>query len=444
MKYHIGIITARKSLRNLQNSDALMRELCDITYLPYSTTMELTNLYLENANKFDGFLFSGQYPHDYIIENVCAISKPCRFLDLADRDYYRVIARLHTHYPNIDIRRVVFEGIGRDFRTVDQTPIFDDISPADRQPHFNNFSYTFMAQNLHQRYDLSIKKYCQMWREGTADMIVTRLTNIADQLKAENVPHILLQPCPATVMETFKNLLADIQSTHIQNNLTACCVIQIAHDAPTLDEFELLGKRLDDFNAQQNMCFVLRRDGDSFDAITSGSAVRELTSGYTTCLLTSSLFEMLPFSTHIGWGVGFDIVSAHQKALRAIQESRRDNSRYTYMVNEANELVGPLCGDRTISYQLRPSDRTNRIAKVLGISPINLEKLISLQEKKHISEFSSSDLAFYLDITPRSATRILQKLVQYGAATQINSLHLNNRGRPASIYEIDLERVTLL
>ena len=78
---------------------------------------------------------------------------------------------------------------------------------------------------------------------------------------------------------------------------------------------------------QRNMCFVFRRDGDSFGVIKSGAAMRELTSGYTTCLLTSSLFEMFPFSTHIGWGVGFDIVSAHRKALRAIQESRRDTLR---------------------------------------------------------------------------------------------------------------------
>ena len=171
--------------------------------------------------------------------------------------------------------------------------------------------------------------------------------------------------------------------------------------------------------------------------------MQELTSGYTTCLLTSSLFEMLPFSTHIGWGLGFDIVNAHQKAMRALQESRRDTNRYTYLVNESDEIVGPLCGDRTISYQLRPSPHTNKIAKALGISPINLEKLISLQEKKHITEFSAGDLAFYLDITPRSATRILQKLLQYGAATQINRLHLNSRGRPAAIYEIDLEQIHL-
>ena len=47
MRIHIGIITARVSLPNLQTVDEQMRKKCDITYLPYSNTMELTNLYLE-------------------------------------------------------------------------------------------------------------------------------------------------------------------------------------------------------------------------------------------------------------------------------------------------------------------------------------------------------------------------------------------------------------
>ena len=81
------------------------------------------------------------------------------------------------------------------------------------------------------------------------------------------------------------------------------------------------------------------------------------------------------------------------------------------------------------------------IAKKLGISPINLEKLTSLQKKKNISEFSANDLVFYLDITPRSATRILKKLVECGAAEQIDSVHLNNRGRPSAIYKINLDNI---
>lgn len=191
------------------------------------------------------------------------------------------------------------------------------------------------------------------------------------------------------------------------------------------------------------MVFVLRQDGQSFDVVTTSATTRELTEQYTTCLLTSYLFEALPFSTYIGWGIGFDIMTAHQNALRAIQESKRDANRYTYLINESDEMVGPLCGDRTISYQLHPSAKTNRLAKNLGISPINLEKLISLQKKKHMTEFSTGDLVFYLNITSRSASRILLKLVEAGAAKQVDSLRLNSRGRPAAIYKINLENLSL-
>ena len=90
---------------------------------------------------------------------------------------------------------------------------------------------------------------------------------------------------------------------------------------------------------------------------------------------------------------------------------------------------------------MKPSSRINNIAKKLGISPINLEKLTSLQKKKNITEFSASDLVFYLDITPRSATRILKKLVEYGVAEQIDSVHLSNRGRPSAIYKINLDNI---
>ena len=445
MKSHIGIITASNSLKNFQKVDAQMREQCDITYLPYSTTMELTNLYLENISKFDGVLFSGAFPYNYITENVCRITKPHQYLELKDRDFYRLIARLYAQNPQIDFNRVTFDAYHSEVVAGEYRQIFDDVFPEDRRPQIHTImDNSFYSRNLHTLYASTMDAYREQWKSGKVDLFVTRLTNLADRLKAEGIPHILLKPCPATIMDYFNRLLSDIQTARVENILTACCVIQIAHENPSPEEFAVLEKNLEAFNSQQNMIFVLRRNGDLFDAVTSSAAVRELTSGYTTCLLTSSLFEALSFSTYIGWGIDFDLVNAHQKALRAIQESRRDPHRYTYMVNESDEMIGPLCGDRTISYQLRPSARTNRIAKILGIAPMNLEKLISLQKKKHMTEFSASDLVFYLDITPRSATRILQKLVQHGAAVQTDSLHFNGRGRPAAVYQIDLDRIRII
>ena len=444
MKTHIGIFTANESMKNILSVEAQMRELCDITYLPYSSTVELINLYLEHAGKFDGLLFSGAFPHDYISKNIGGIGKPTKYLDLADRDIYLAFARLFAQKPTIDFSRVAFEASTMETLRGENNRYLEEIFWPKPIPDFHLLTdLSFYTQNLNTMYEAVLKRYRDCWYSGTVDLFMTRLTNIAKKLEEEQIPFLLIQPGRETIMDCFKELLNDIKKEQLENALTGCCIIQIAHEGSTEKEQTLLRQTLERFNSEQNMVFVLRQNGDVYEAVTSKSAVRRMTSNYTTCLLTSYLYEMLPFSTYIGWGMGYDIVTAHQNALRAIRESAGDPQRYTYMLNENQEMVGPLCGDRTISYQLKPSARTNHIAKILGISAINLEKMISLQEKRNMTEFSASDLVFYLDVTPRSATRILKKLVDYGAASKVDSVNLNGRGRPAAIYEIDFDKIRL-
>lgn len=444
MRTHIGIFTANESLKNILSVEEQMREQCDITYLPYSSTNELINLYLEHAGEFDGLLFSGAFPHDYISKNIGVIEKPTRYLDLADRDIYLAFARLFAQKPMVDFSRVAFEASTMETLKGGNNRYLEDIFWPKPIPNFYLITdLSFYNQNLNTMYEAVLRRYRDYWYSGHVDLFMTRLTNIAKKMEEEQIPFLLIQPSRETIMDCFKGLLNDIKKEQLENALTGCCIIQIAHENATEKEQILLRHTLERFNSEQNMVFVLRQNEDVYEAVTSKTAVRRMTSNYTTCLLTSYLYEMLPFATYIGWGMGYDIVTAHQNALRAIKESTGDPHRYTYMLNENQEMVGPLCGDRTISYQLKPSVRTNHIAKILGISAVNLEKLISLQKKRNMIEFSASDLVFYLDITPRSATRILKKLSEHGAAKKVTTMNLNGRGRPAAIYEIDFDKIQL-
>lgn len=439
VRANIGIIAARGSLDNLRTVDEQLRQRCNITYLPYSTTMELTNLYLEHASRFDGFLFSGEYPRNYLVEHVCPITKPYQCLRLADRELYRVIARLYARKPDMDFRRVMFDlsdtGVQQELMRV-----FQDVFSEAPRPYIHAVE---RRENAAFLYETAMEVYREQWKSGAVELIVTGLSNLARQLEGEGIPHVLLQPAPATVLECLSALLADVQTARMEKACTACCTIEIAHENAARQDHELLEQVLEQFNARQNTAFVLRRNGTMFDAVTSGAAAKELTQGYTTCLLTSCLLEQLPVPVHMGWGIGYDIVTAHRNALRALQQSRRDTNRNTYMVNQADEMIGPLCGERTISYQLRPDARTSRMAREWGISSVNLEKIMSLQKKKQLTQVTASDLVFYLDITPRSAARILQKMASRGAAVQVGSVHLNGRGRPAAVYRLELDGVSL-
>ena len=444
MRMRVGIITASQSLKNLLLVEKEMREVCDITYLPYSSTADLTNLYLENEKKFDGLLFSGVYPYRFITDNIGEITKPCRYLDLVDRDVYLAVARLLVYNPNIDLDRVIFDVNSMDKINSPHNPFLSDIFPPEKKLRISIImKKDFFNQNINDMYETTMNEYRKCWRLGSVDLIVTRLTNIARKLEEEQIPYMLVRPSKTTMLEILQDLLNDIEKEQMENALTACCLIEATHSDVTQEEVKQLTEVLERFNSEQNIILVLRQKGMTLESMTSNATVRKLKSDYTTCLLTSYLYEALPFPTHIGWGLGYDIVTAYQNARRAIGQSKNDPHRYTYLVNENNEMVGPLCGDRTITYQLKPSARTNHIAKSLGISAVNLEKLISLQKNRNMTEFSASDLVFYFDITPRSATRILKKLSEQGVAKKVTTMNLNGRGRPAAIYEIDFDRIVL-
>ena len=444
MKKRVGIFTASESLKNLLLVQEDMSRRCEVSYHPYSSMAELTELYLEHAKKYDGILFSGRLPYDYIKQNMMCVEAPHHYMEMKDRDVYLLIARLLAQNPNLDFNRVYFDtpnlepGDARLFKHIQE--VFSKEHMPKVQIMFDRSLYHNDLDSVYQRV---MERYRETWRNGELEFAVTRVSNLAKWLESEQIPHILFQPCPATMMEVFSNLLYNIEIAQMEKSLTACCVIRIKKEYPTERDYLILKERLEQFNSEQNMIFVLHRNNDSYEAVTSRATVQKLTSDYTTCLLTSYLYEVLPFSTHIGWGIGYDIVTAHKHALLAVRESGMDPHKYTYLVNEEEKMIGPLCGDRTISYQIKPDASTLHIANELGIAAINLEKIISLQKNRQMREFSASDLVFYLDITPRSATRILKKLVEHGAATQVNRLNLNGRGRPAAIYELDFEKIKL-
>ena len=129
MPISIGIITARQSLDNIRQAEQSMKQHCKISYFPYDTLDELRHQYTKAAAKSDGLLFSGPFPHDYICENIGRITLPSRCIDLMDRDYYLVIARLLVRNPKLDFTRVYFDAvvepsiIGNVFRLVLPPPL---------------------------------------------------------------------------------------------------------------------------------------------------------------------------------------------------------------------------------------------------------------------------------------------------------------------------------
>ena len=100
--YSVGVFTTERSLRHIMRIDEEMRSQSNITYLPYSSPEHLKYLYEQNADRFDGFLFTGSYPYNVLRKEYGALSKPFAHCNVSDRDYYKIIAQLAVQRPDLD------------------------------------------------------------------------------------------------------------------------------------------------------------------------------------------------------------------------------------------------------------------------------------------------------------------------------------------------------
>ena len=423
----IGIITAERSMEMVREVDPAMRAACEVAYLPYATTRQLALVYSRNAHRFDGILFSGAFPYEYVVSHVGPVLKPHAYFELADRDYYKLFARLLFQNPGLVVSRVVLDSL--------TVPIDFESVFGDDGPQFFD-AVIGSGTGMDHAYEVTMEQAVRLWREGRIDRVVTRFTNLMNRFSAEGIPCELLFPSHASMLETFHSLLTKIHARILDDSMSAVGLV-LPGDGDEKTR-EAVKAALAAFNEKTGMGLIVRESGRYFELITANDILRDLTGAYTHCTVSGHLADVLGLDVHIGWGLGRDVLQARQNAVRALRDSRRHPGRAAYLVNEEGEIVGPLRGGRAVTVAGEPDATTEKIGRRLGISSAHLQKLINLREKRGANRFTSAELAHYLNVTPRSASRILSRLAEFGGAQVVQTVQASPRGRPFKIYEVNV------
>lgn len=405
-----------------------------VTYLPYTSPDHLKFLYEQNRDRFDAFLFGGSYPFEIITGTFGPIQKPCAYFNVSDLDYYKMIACLAVQEPNLDFQRVYFDipDMPVDFRSIFQrenipllseAPIdWDSLDPYD--------------------WDAPVKEYyLHLWNSGKVDLIVTRFASLADYLSDHHIRYLYLSPSPESMLETFRGLVMQLRTQSMHDS--AACLGLIRSIMPlSKEQWAALGDRLQACNKQFGTPFLIYEHGEHYEITTNISVLKDLTQQYTICPVTAFLEAGLDFPICTAWGCAGNVVDAHRNAQRALKEALLCKGSAAFIVMEDNTIIGPLSSVRRISYTDAPDEKRLELSRRLSISPLYLSKIVSVLTQKGNDTLSAEELSFYLDITPRSALRILSKLEAGGYASVQFRRQLNLRGRPAKIYQIHIQDLT--
>lgn len=430
----IGVFTTERSLRHIMHIDGEMRQLGNITYLPYFSPEHLKYLYEQNAAQFDAFLFSGSYPYHVIRKQFGVPEKPHAHFNISDRDYYKVIARLAVQEPELDFSRVYFD---RPEIPVDLYSIFQ----REGVPLLGTAPIDWSTLDAAEWYPILREYYLKLWESGTVDLLITRFGNMDEYFSQHQIRHIYLAPSPESMLETYHGLLMQL-STIAMHDSAACLGLIRSPQTLTEPQWTTLGARLNTCNKQFGMLFLLYEHGTHYELTTNTYVLKDLSQQYTTCPVTAFLESGLDFPICVGWGCASNVIDAHRNAQRAMKEALLCKGSAAFIVLDDNVIIGPLSSARRITYSDAPSRQLGQLGDRLSISPLYLSKIASVLTQKGADTLSAEELAFYLNVTTRSASRILSKLEAGGIATVQYNRQLNLRGRPAKIYKIYLQDLT--
>lgn len=143
------------------------------------------------------------------------------------------------------------------------------------------------------------------------------------------------------------------------------------------------------------------------------------------------------FSLGIGIGIGNTAYQAESNGYKALKRCLNSKDFEIYLIDEEDIIKGPLGSDNEISYSLVASEEyLIEISEKTGLSCESIAKIMAISETRQSKVYDTKELADYLDISDRSARRILNKIVEAELGRVYAKETSKGGGRPKNLIEV--------
>lgn len=431
-KIRLGLFGAEDSLEILESVILTFPEFncVSISYWHDDEIIEKLNRHREDV---DMWLFSGQIPYGYAKKRFES-DQPMFYVPSTGSSLYRVL--LHIAYQ----RNIPFDRLS-----------FDTFHPSELKQVFTESEIGLQSNYLkHYEEEISteevVQYHYQLWKEGKTLAAVTCLKNAQHALIEKGVPSFRVLPAHSAIISTLALIRQTHETLHFKDS-------QIAVQMIEFDSFSRLTKDTfltDDLHkieikmTEKLLDYAKKVDGSLKSAgpgryiiFTTRGLLEEITKEFTVIPDHDVLRLVGEDAGTCGIGIGQTAYEAERNAGIALLHAREHRGESWMVVFDDKTIVGPL-GQPTQIHYGGASKQLQSISAQTSLSVATLSKLQAILRKKGEAEMSAHDLAQYMNLTPRSARRILTGLEENGLAKVVAEETLHPRGRPRRIYQIKL------
>ena len=394
----LAILTPKNSYEKIKKS---LKDIeCEVKYIFYNNLYDLENLYLKNAQKYDGIITSGPIGYE-IIKNSVELLTPLYHFDISKGDLYKYLFNILKENPKIDFSRVYIDFISPEKKEY----WFQDIFKKEEEPIF--YKINFSNKNL---YETLKNNYINLKNNKKMDIVLTRISNMVEFLKNEKISFDFLFPSEENIKNTVLEVIKDIKILKSEKKQIIFGKLLLNEVSADIEE---------EIHSVSKNCIVKILD--------KSIEILMIYEDFINSNIALNLKKKLKMNFFSGWGKGNNINEARYNAEKAYKKSKETNFEVVYLVSTNSEIILSEIDD-----EKKKNIEIIEKLKELNITKQNSEKLIELFRSKE--KVSCASLATYLDISERTANRLLVKLEENNLA--ISNLIKISRGRPKKLYQL--------
>jgi len=428
MKTRIGLIGPEDSVARILGVAAEFEGKIDILKKVYTGKEESTALVKEAEAEVDVFLFSGIIPYK-IVTYARVTDKPCVFIPRLGTSVIKALWEMRN--DGEDFKRISVDSIDR-----------RDVEEAAQELGFSFTDLEVVEYEEGITYEALAELHRAFYAAGTTAAALTGLSKTYRVLKDLGVRCYKTYPTKYLIREYIQKALHIAEANKMMAYQIAVIILKIKVGAAVstlwYDHLRLKNafeKILIDYTKKIfGSMFPFGRD--EYIVFTTRGTMEDVRTIEELLDAASSL--EIEFSA--GLGYGSTAFNAEYNARMALDRACAASESCMFAVDVGGDIIGPITSGRSpLRYNISESDAgIRRIAEETGLSAAYISKIKSLILMTRKNVFDAEELAAYLDISSRSARRILQSIEESGHARVAALESKSKTGRPRRVYELSL------
>lgn len=303
----------------------------------------------------------------------------------------------------------------------------------------NIYSCPFQPGVDEQEY---VSWHISLQKEGKTNVALTSFAWVYQTLQKEGYNAIYLGPTRAMVrhaLDRLKNKYALNQAEYAQIaveilQLTNYEHLQENYYAGRLEKAEIEKEIIHYVKGIQASIFAFGRR--EYVIFANAGVIKEKSNQNRILKLQNKIKERGIF-LNAGIGMGVTSYKAEMNARQALDYTLKRNKMEIFQIDENDVLDGPLGLEQQLKYELISSDpKIQEIASKMGLSVRSVLKIIAIAETRKSYVFDAHELAECLEVTVRSARRIMNKILDAGFGAVYAKETAISGGRPKTLIEI--------